>query len=81
MASDPIVLALRHINETRQMLDALITSSESFDYPKAKLALQALDRKSRDLARLSAKLAAPASGALPNVIHFPLAQSRPDHRR
>ena len=75
------MLALRHINETRQMLDALITSSESFDYPKAKLALQALERKSRDLARLSAKLSAPSSEALANVICFPLPQSRPDHRR
>jgi hypothetical protein len=56
MNTDPLTLALREIAETRGLLETLITSSESFDYPQAKLALTKLNRKVRDLARVQAKL-------------------------
>jgi hypothetical protein len=56
MNTDPLTLALREIAETRGLLETLITSSESFDYPQAKIALTKLNRKVRDLARLQSKL-------------------------
>jgi hypothetical protein len=49
MNLDPLSLALQEITETRRLLETLITSSESFDYPKAKMALRQLGRKVRDL--------------------------------
>ena len=71
MNLDPLEVALRHVCETKHLLDSLIKSSESFDYPKAKLALKALDEKSRDLAKLTAKLSASASAPPRNVVLFP----------
>jgi len=56
MNLDPVDLALRHICETKHLLDSLITSSESFDYPKAKLALKELEKKARELGRLRTTL-------------------------
>jgi hypothetical protein len=55
MNGRPIDIALRHVCETKELLDTLITSSQSFDYPKAKLALKALQKKSRELARAQAE--------------------------
>ena len=55
MPNEPIATALRHLIETRRLVESLVTSSESFDYPKAKLALRALDRKVRELAKLQAE--------------------------
>lgn len=71
MNSDPVDLALRHISETRHLLDALITSSESFDYRQAKLALKALDKKSRELSKVSAKLARESARRAENIIPLP----------
>ena len=56
--NDPLAVALQQITETRRMLETLITSSETFDYPKAKVALRELNRKVRDLAKLEGRLLA-----------------------
>ncbi|MCI0352867.1 MAG: hypothetical protein L0Z53_25885 [Acidobacteriales bacterium] len=52
MAIDPLSLALHEITETKRLLETLITSSESFDYPKAKVTLKHLERKVRELGKL-----------------------------
>jgi hypothetical protein len=56
MKENPLDLALRHVFETRSLLESLITSSESFDYIKAKEALLELQKKSRQLAKVQAQL-------------------------
>jgi hypothetical protein len=53
---DPLGIAVKEIAETRRLLANLITSSESFDYHAAKLALGELEKKHRTLAKLHAKL-------------------------
>src|SRR5689334_17526184 len=55
MNIDPLSVALVEIAETKNLLDGLITSSESFDYVKAKNVLKALNRKLRDLGKLQTK--------------------------
>ena len=52
MNIDPLAIALKEINETKELLESLLTSSESFDYLKAKAALKELSRKARELARV-----------------------------
>jgi len=65
--------AIRELAEARTLLAALIHSSESFDYPKAKQTLVALERKIRDLARVEARLRAELVAlAAPNVLAFPV---------
>ena len=71
MNCNPIDVALQHVSETKHWLDALITSSESFDYPKAKLALQALQKKSRELGRLRAKLLSDLTDVPQNLLALP----------
>ncbi|HUR47717.1 MAG TPA: hypothetical protein VMZ27_17670 [Candidatus Saccharimonadales bacterium] len=56
MNIDPLTMALREIAETRALLECLITSSEGFDYPKAKVALAGLDKKIRELTRIQSRL-------------------------
>jgi hypothetical protein len=74
--SEPLDLALRHISETKSLLDALITSSESFDYPKAKIALKELQKKSRELAKVRAALEVNRSAPVPpNVVRLPFRAS------
>ena len=53
---DPIDLAIRKISETRHLLSLVVTSSESFDYLKAKSALADLELKLRELGRIQSKL-------------------------
>lgn len=53
-APDPIPVAIRHVAETRRLLEDLITSSESFDYLRAKRALRLLRRKLHELRRVQA---------------------------
>ena len=65
--NDPLAVALQHIAETRRMLETLITSSESFDYPKAKIALRELNRKVRDLAKLERRLEPQGAPADPKI--------------
>jgi len=55
MNADPLSTALAEIAETKNLLERLITSSESFDYVKAKSALTKLNRKLRDLGKLQSK--------------------------
>ena len=56
MKSDPLSTALRHISETRGLLEQLIISSERFDYPKAKVALRQLEKKVKELSKTQARL-------------------------
>jgi hypothetical protein len=46
---DPVRLALRTISETRRIVEEVVTSSESFNYPKAKEGLKELQRMIREL--------------------------------
>jgi len=58
MNADPLALAVREIAESKDILQSLILSSESFDYPKAKLALKKLQQKIRILEKLQTSLEA-----------------------
>ena len=69
---DPLELAIQKISETRNLLQLVVTSSESFDYPKAKLALQELQRKVKELDRVQRDLAAQRQNA--GFIEFPIIQ-------
>ena len=55
MNVDPLSTALTEIAETKHLLEQLITSSESFDYVKAKSVLTELNRKVRALGKLQSK--------------------------
>ena len=72
MTRNPIDVALQHVSETKHLIDALVTSSESFDYHKAKLALQALQKKSRELGKVRAKLVSDLADVPQNVVVFPM---------
>ena len=65
---DALSTALREIAETKHLLESLISSSESFDYPKAKTALKELSSKIRELAKARAKLEA-LQRSTPGNIH------------
>jgi hypothetical protein len=67
MNLDPLSIALQEITETRRLLETLITSSESFDYPKAKIALRQLNRKVRDLRKHEVVLQDQLQSLYPNV--------------
>ena len=71
MSSDPVQLALREITETKHLLEALIISSESFDYCAAKAALGSLQKKVRSLGKLQAELSAQRSDMPEWIIPFP----------
>ena len=72
MNSDPVELALREITETKRLLEALILSSESFDYPRAKALLEDLRLKIRVLGRAEAELAARRDRTASCIIPFPI---------
>ena len=77
MNCNPLDVALQHVSETKHLLAALITSSESFDYPKAKLALVALRKKTIELEQLRAQLIADSSQTSPgNVVRLPQSIAR-----
>jgi len=63
--------ALRRITEARQVLQEVVTSSEQFDYRKAKAGLKKLQEMIRELGREEARLLAdlPEGGA--QVLPFP----------
>jgi hypothetical protein len=67
MNIDPLGRALKEISEAKNLLDRLITSSESFDYPQAKLALKKLSQKTRDLAKLQTKYQRLQDSRQPNI--------------
>jgi hypothetical protein len=71
MNSDPVEIALREITETKRLLEALITSSEAFDYYAAKTALASLQKKQRSLGKLQAELSAQRNTPPELVIPFP----------
>lgn len=77
MNPDPLSIALQEITETRRLIETLITSSESFDYPRAKVVLQQLIRKVRDLRKREAQLQAqiPADPKI-RVLDFSKAETR-----
>ena len=63
----PIPLALRALSEARQILEEVVTSSESFNYPKAKSGLQELQRMIRILGREEARLRASPKQIIPTL--------------
>jgi len=67
MNTDPLSTAIKEINETKHLLEALLSASESFDYPKAKVAVRSLHRKVRDLARLEAEFQEMENLRAPNI--------------
>jgi hypothetical protein len=75
MKIDPLTTALKQVTETHQILESLITSSESFDYPRAKGALRKLTLKMRELSRLREEFAALLAARTPNI---QVVQFRPD---
>jgi hypothetical protein len=76
MNVDPVSLALQNITETKRLLQTLITSSESFDYFKAKATLDLLDKKLKHLTKVQAQLQSAISTAPPNVTSVNFAAPR-----
>lgn len=56
MNTDHLALALREITETKNLVESLLLSSESFDYAQAKIVLKSLQQKARELSKLQARL-------------------------
>jgi hypothetical protein len=56
MSTEPLDLALQHIDETKKLVERLILTSESFDYPAAKETLALLSQKVRLLGKYKAEL-------------------------
>lgn len=54
----PTLTALRSLSDARQVLEEVVTSSESFDYRRAKAGLKDLQRMIRELGREEARLRA-----------------------
>jgi len=79
MHNDPLSIALREIVDTKDLLESLIQSSESFDYPKAKTALKELNSKLRRLTKVGAKFQAlqQARPANIHVLNFSAPLSEP----
>ena len=73
MSANPIDIALREVTDTRRLLEALITSSESFDYTRAKATLEELRLKAKVLGRLEADLLAQRGPLAERIIPFPVA--------
>jgi len=67
MKSDPLTTALRSVAETKHLLEALLHSSESFDYARAKKTMNLLERKVKELGRLQSEMEAFAHAREPNV--------------
>jgi hypothetical protein len=67
MKSDPLTAALRSVAETKHLLEALLHSSESFDYLQAKKTMKILEKKIKELGRLQAEMELFAQNREPNV--------------
>jgi len=67
MHIDPLATALKEISETQDLVESLLHSSESFDYPRTKLALKELSDKVRDLARIRAAFEEIQKTRQPNI--------------
>ena len=71
MNSDPLELALREVTDTKRLLEALITSSETFDYGRAKATLQELNVKVRTLSRMQTEFLDGRPAIPERIIPFP----------
>ena len=72
--------ALAKLIQARNILQEVVTSSESFNYRKAKAGLSKLERMIRDLGREEARLRGAAKSAPPQeskVVPFPLDRTMP----
>jgi t-SNARE complex subunit (syntaxin) len=67
MKSDPLTTALRSVAETKHLLEALLISSETFEYAKAKKTLTLLHRKMKELGRLQAEMETLVHNREPNI--------------
>ena len=67
MNLDPLSIALREVTDCKRLLETLITSSETFDYPKAKVALKQLNRKVRELGKVRTELERELKLSRPNI--------------
>jgi hypothetical protein len=67
MKSDPLTTALRSVAETKHLVEALIYSSESFDYRRAKKTISLLQRKIKELGRLQAEMESLSQMRQPNI--------------
>jgi hypothetical protein len=67
MKNDPLTTALRSVAETKHLVEALIHSSESFDYRKAKKTISLLDRKVKELGKLQAAMESLSQMREPNI--------------
>jgi hypothetical protein len=78
MNLDSLSIALREVTDCKRLLEALLTSSESFDYPKAKAALKQLQRKARELGKLQTELQREVKMSRPDihVLDFSKADAR-----
>lgn len=73
----PALLALRTVTRARQVLEQVVTSSESFDYRKAKQGLHELQHLIRELGREEVRLRseiALTGGSRAKVLAFPSQQ-------
>ena len=79
---DPLAIALKEIAETKSLLQSLLKSSESFDYPQAKAVLKELDRKVRDLTRTRLQFEKAHKAEKPEIhmLDFTATLSGPDVR-
>lgn len=78
MIADPVDVALREVAETKHLLEALITASESFDYARAKATLEELRTKVRALGKLQARLVARQSVQMQErIVRFPSVNAEP----
>jgi hypothetical protein len=70
MCPDPIELALREIAETKDLLEALTTSSEFFNYAGAKAAIELLQNKVRRLGIVQTELSARRAAQARRILEF-----------
>ncbi len=71
MASELADLALREITETKRIVEAILTSDDSFDYTLAKRTIEELRVKIRVLGRVQACLANEQARAAAAIRPFP----------
>ena len=76
MSREPMEIALREITDTKRLLEALITSSQSFDYVRAKAILEELRLKVKVLGRFQAELMTQQPPVSEHIIPFPFSDSR-----
>jgi hypothetical protein len=76
ISSEPMEIALREITDTKRLLEGLITSSQSFDYVRAKATFEELRLKVKVLGRFQAELIAQQPPVSEHIIPFPFSDSR-----